>query len=344
MILVFGATGQLGTAVVKLLRAEGREVRVFVRSEAAAQRFEAMGCESYIGDMTHQGMAKGPFPRVGTVIATANASIPTRKGDTLSAVDDLGYRNVIEAARDSGAVRQFIYVSVTGGPEVERVPILRFKRLNESRLEGSGLGFTVVRVPAFMDVAFPMMGSGLAVRGTENASVARDFAFVRSQFEKIRHAVERDGVIHLGGDGSRRHAYIAVDDVAKLLVACAGRPEMIKRVIEVTGPESLSGEEVAQIHEKVLGRMLKRKYTPAMVFGVLSKILAPFNPAAANLMAINHLSVTTDTPVMGQEKAKELGVELKTVEAFLREKLALSNGTKPPADAAASVRLASEES
>lgn len=343
MILVFGATGQLGTAVVKLLRAEKREVRVFVRSEAAAERFEAMGCESYMGDMTHQGMAKGAFPRVETVIATANASVPTRKGDTLRAVDDGGYRNVIEAAKDWGMVKQFIYVSMTDVAGVERVPLFRMKRLNERRLAESGVGYTVVRVPAFMDVVFPMMGSGIAVRGAEGASVERDFAFVKNHFGKVRHAMEREGVIRLPGDGSRRHAYIAVADVAQLLVACAGRPEMVRRVIDVTGPESLSGEEVAQVHEKVLGRMLKRKYTPAAVFGVLSKVLAPFQPAAANLMSISSLAATTDTPVRGQEIANELGVELTTAEEFLRGKLALEEMAKPPADAAASRGVAERD-
>jgi len=182
---------------------------------------------------------------------------------------------------------------------------------------------------------FPMMGSGIAVRGAEGASAERDFAFVKNHFGKVRHAMEREGVIRLPGDGSR-HAYIAVADAAKLLVACAGRPEMARRVIDVTGPESLSGEEAAQVHEKVLGRMLKRKCTPAVVFGVLSKVLAPFQPAAANPMSISSLAATTDTPVRGQEFAKELGVELTTAEEFLRGKLTIEEMAKPPADAAAS--------
>jgi uncharacterized protein YbjT (DUF2867 family) len=322
MILVVGATGQLGSAVVRLLRAADRPVRVFVRSEEAARRFEAMGCESYIGDITHPGMAMGPLPRVETIISTATASTPSRAGDRIDRVDGAGVRNLIAAAREAGWVRQFIYPSVSDAPGALGVPLFRLKRENERLLMESGVGYTVLRLPAFMDVVLPLMGCGALVSGTENATVRRSCDFLQSHFHKIKDAVLRDGVIHVSGDGSVKQPYIAVDDVARLIAASIGRPAALKRVLDITGPEALSGEEVAQTFERVLGRMLKRKYTPAAVFRMLRLMMTPFKPAAANVMAIQRWSATVPVPVRGQDVAAEWGVDLTTVEQFLRARLA----------------------
>lgn len=332
MILVVGATGQLGSCVVRLLREQGRAVRVMVRTEEAAARFEALGCESYVGDITHPGMAKGPFPRIETVIATANASVPSRRGDSFAKVEDLGYANLIAAAVESGAVRQFIYPSFAGIPGAEAVPLFQWKRINERRLADSGLGYTIFRFPDFLDTALPMMGSDTALMGSGEATLLRPFAFVRNRLRRVRGSMERKGEIHISGDGSKRHAYLCVEDAARLIVASIGHAATMKRVLEVTGPSAVSDEDVARICERVLGRMLKRKYTPAVVLAALAVALRPFQPAAANLMAIQYLHATTEWDVHGQDVAKTLGVELRDVEGYLRAKLGSPAG--PPAEAA----------
>lgn len=322
MILVVGATGQLGAAAVKLLREAGREVRVYVRTGEAARRFEAMGCESYVGDITRPGLAKGPLPRVETIIATATASTPSRPGDRIERVDGHGIRNLIAAAAEAGWVKQFIFPSVCDAPGALGVPLFRLKRENERLLMESGLGYTIFRLPAFMDVAFPMMGCAALLEGVESATLARPCSFLQNHFARIRDSILRDGVIHLAGDGSVPQPYLAAGDAARLLAAAVGRPATLKRVLEITGPEALSGEQVAQIFERILGRMLRRKYTPAAVFRMLQLGLRPFQPAASNIMAIQHWGAATPVPVRGQELAAELGVRLTTAEEFLRARLA----------------------
>lgn len=327
MILVVGASGQLGTAVVKRLREAGRAVRVYVRSEESARRFEDLGCESYTGDISHPGMAKGPLPRVETIIATATASTPSRKSDRIEKVDGQGIRNLITAAAEAGWVKQFIYPSVCDAPGALGVPLFRIKRENERLLMESSLGYTILRLPAFMDVAFPMMGCGALVEAAENATLGRSCSFMRGQLARVRDSIMRDGVVHIAGDGSVKQPYIAVDDVAELIVASINHPAAVKRVLEVTGPVALSPEEVAQTFERILGRMLKRKYTPAGLFKVLSVALKPFQPAAANVMAILHWGATVGVPVRGQEIAAELGVRLSNPEEFLRMRLPVKDAT-----------------
>jgi uncharacterized protein YbjT (DUF2867 family) len=51
MILVVGATGELGTAVVRRLTAKGQSVRAFVRRGSRHEHLQAMGAELAYGDL-----------------------------------------------------------------------------------------------------------------------------------------------------------------------------------------------------------------------------------------------------------------------------------------------------
>jgi len=322
MILVVGASGQLGTNVVRELLARGKAVRAMVRSEAAARRFEAMGCESYIGDIARLGEAKGPFPNVTVVISTANSAMPARAGDSIRSVDVNGHRHLVTAARELGICRQFIFTSVVVAKGSSSVPLFRAKRATEKLIEDSGLGYTIFRFPAFLDVMVPMMGLGRIAASLENATVLRDFNFARSHFARIKESVERDGVIHFAGDGRNRQACICVEDCARLIAQSVGHPECLNRTLQVTGPQAISAEEIAQTIERILGGHLKRKKTPAWVFSLL-RLAMSGNPAAANLMAINRFAATGIVAVAGQQIARMLGVELKPPEQWLRERLSV---------------------
>jgi uncharacterized protein YbjT (DUF2867 family) len=321
MILVVGASGQLGTNVVRELLARGKPVRAMVRSEAAARQFEAMGCESYIGDITRLGEAKGPFPNVTAVISTANSAMPVRAGDSIRSVDVDGHRNLVAAARELGICGQFIFTSVVAASSRSSVPLFRAKRATEKLIEASGLGYTIFRFPAFLDVWVPMMGLGRIAASLENATVLRDFNFARSHFARIKDSVERDGVIHFAGNGRNRLACICVEDCARLIAQSVDHPECHNRTLQITGPQPISAEEIAEIVERILGGKLKRKKTPAWVFSLLFLAFRG-NAAAANLMAINRFAATGTTAVAGQQIARMLGVDLKPPEQWLRERLA----------------------
>ena len=109
-ILVIGATGQLGTAAIRKLKAQGANVRALVRSADSATRFHSFGIEPVLGDLTDPASLSRACLGVTTIIATANAAIPTRRTDTFEAVERYGYRNLIQAAT-AARVRRFVYTS-----------------------------------------------------------------------------------------------------------------------------------------------------------------------------------------------------------------------------------------
>lgn len=98
-------------------------------------------------------------------------------------------------------------------------------------------------------------------------------------------------------------------------------PEMMNKSIPVGGPEALSALEVKAVFEKVLDKPLKIKRTPAFMMKLMGIVLAPFNPAASNIMKLNYLSAVEPSVIDTSAQAKKLGIQLTTAEEFLKEKL-----------------------
>src|SRR3954447_8001640 len=120
-VLVVGATGQLGTVVVRKLVERGRSVRAFVRKTSNYQHLMHDGIETIFGDLREADSLGTACLNIDTVIATANAAVPREHGDSFKTVDNQGYKNLIEACIRQG-VRQFIYTSVLAHPAYDRMP------------------------------------------------------------------------------------------------------------------------------------------------------------------------------------------------------------------------------
>ena len=306
-------------AAVKQLRMQGRAVRALIRKPESAQRFIELGAECAIGDLTQPATLSAACEGVKQVVATANTSVPSRSGDTFEAVERHGYRNLVRAATAAG-VERIIYISVPRLRRESSSPFFRLKLETEELIRTSGLDHVIFRADIFMDVAFAMMGSGIPLRGAEAATVLRPFSFSRNHFEKIKDSIEGKQTALIPGDGKVRHAFICVDDVARFIVAAAsGGPS---GTYTLGGPEALTFLDVVRVFEKVLGVPLRVKKTPAVVFRILSQLLRPFNPAAANIMYINYFGATEET-LNDPATQAAFQVPLTTAEAFLRGKYAI---------------------
>lgn len=131
-ILVTGASGNLGSAVVPRLRADGHEVRPMSRRArpgwVAADLLTGTGVREAV-----QG--------VDTIVHLASS--PTKTRDT----DVEGTRRLLAAAQEAG-VRHVIYVSIIG---IDRVPLpyYRMKLETEAVVRAGGVPFTLLRAAQF---------------------------------------------------------------------------------------------------------------------------------------------------------------------------------------------------
>lgn len=322
-VLVVGATGQLGRAAISKLQTRGAVLRALTRSRENAARFESIGIEPVLGDLTDGESLFRACAGMTTVVATANAAVPSRRRDTFDAVDRQGYLKLIQAASSSG-IQRFVYTSALVSKHQNLSPLLQCKRNIEQVLGGSGMDHVILRAGIFMDVAFTMMGSPIPIFKAECATVLRPFAFVKTHFARVKDSMEQKHVAVIPGDGSTRHGFVCIDDVAEFLAAAALSGPSGAHI--VCGPEALTFVDVVRLFERILGTTLQIRRTPAAVFRIAAALMKPFSPAGANLMALNYIAAVEDSPA-DDGAAAAFGIRLTSAEAFLRAKSVM---TAPP--------------
>jgi uncharacterized protein YbjT (DUF2867 family) len=149
-VLVFGATGQLGSEVVRALLAAGHPVTAFVRPESDRARLQDLQVSYVIGDLLSAGDVAGAVASQ-KFYALVDASA---RG---AASDDFyprAMRNIVDAAKSHGHPKIILHGSVGAGDNIRRFPqapfgrmaaTLRAKGEAEAILSSSGLEWVIIR-------------------------------------------------------------------------------------------------------------------------------------------------------------------------------------------------------
>ena len=284
MILVAGATGQLGSKVVRGLIAKGKPVRILARQSSAYQPLAEIGAQVVFGDLTDPPSLANACVGVDTVISTANSA---RRGgnDTVETVDRQGTRNLIDAAAAAG-VRHFVYISVLGVTVNSPVPFLAAKAQSEERLRASGMQWTILAPNAFME-SWPARVIGVPASEGRAATII--------------------------GAGRARHTFVAEDDVAAFILASVDNPGAHDQHVPIGGPEPLSWTDVARVYERVLDRKVDLAH--AAPGEAIPGIPPPVLPILA---ALDTYETVFDTSV----SARAFGIVLTPLEDVARRQLA----------------------
>jgi len=215
-ILVTGATGQVGRQVVAQLVQRGAKVRALVRDVAKAD-FPA-SVEVVQGDLLDVDALRRAFSGVSTLFLL-NAVVPDEYTQALIALN---------LAREAG-VRDIVYLSVIHSERYVNVPHFAGKFGVERMIEGMGLHATILR-PAYF------IGNDLT----------------------IRDVITSYGVYPMP-IGSKGLAMIDTADLAEVAaIELMRRTEAVEPLplarINLVGPDTLTGADVAAIWTDVLGR------------------------------------------------------------------------------------------
>lgn len=321
MILVVGATGQLGTAIIRRLVATGQPVRAFVRRGSSYQHLEGTGVEIAFGDLRDASSVDAACKGVDVVMATATVILPLGRPYSFKSVDGDGYKTLIDASKRHN-VKQFVLISVPVTPQDDKVPSFKYRRITEDYLKKSGLNYTIFQASLFMDCWFAFIGSTIPGRGAEAATIKRPFWFLKMFLGMVGNMIEGMNVALVAGKANTRHAFVTTDNVADFMVKSINHPKAQKAVFQIGGPEVLTWEQVIATYGSVLGRRIKPLYAPNGVFRVARLLFAPFSEGASNILGLNWL-VGYDTPYDVRELASTLGVKLTTAEQFLKQKASL---------------------
>src|ERR1019366_395455 len=140
MLLLTGATGLIGSAVLRRLVAEGAEVRCLVRDprRLGAQRVRV---QIALGDLTDPPAFRNARRGLHTVVPLA-ASIRDQQGGSIEELNGIATWRMVDAAERLGAER-FVFFSSLGASTHQRARSLRAKALAEQAVREARLQSTV---------------------------------------------------------------------------------------------------------------------------------------------------------------------------------------------------------
>ncbi len=153
MIVVTGATGKLGRAIVEKLvgLVPANQVGASARDPARASGLEALGVRVRRGDFTDPASLAHAFEGA-TQVLIVSSSAAAQGGDPLAQ-----HRSAIEAARAAGA-RRIVYTSHMAASGASAFPPMLDHAATEEMLRQSGLAWTALRNGFYADSAFWLMG------------------------------------------------------------------------------------------------------------------------------------------------------------------------------------------
>lgn len=287
MILVAGATGRLGTEIVRRLRDKGEEVRGLIRATSAPEkiaRLKELGATTFTGNLRDTASLNGACNGVSTVISTVSMIGTAQPGDSFEDTDAAGTIALSEAARSAGA-EHFIFVSFDAA-RFPDTPLTNAKKAVESHLREGGIDYTILQPPPYMESWLGPMLFG------DPAS----------------------GQVKIFGGGKGRVPYISYADVAEVAVRAVHLPSARNKTITFGGPEAISQRDAVRHFEEAVGKPLTVTAVPQEALEAQwSTTENPFEKTFAGLM-LGIARLDADAAPLGEG----FGFQMATVRDFAR--------------------------
>src|SRR2546422_8512392 len=139
MLLLTGATGLVGSSLLRRLVAEGTPVRCLVRDprRLGAQRVRV---QIALGDLTDPPSFRNALRGVRTVVHLAS-SIRDQPSGSIEELDGIATWRMVEAAERSG-IGHFVFFSALSATAHNRTRFMRAKALAEDAVDASRLRHT----------------------------------------------------------------------------------------------------------------------------------------------------------------------------------------------------------
>lgn len=287
MIAVMGATGRVGTRLVPLLLEAGEDVRVISRDvERACTRF-GDDVETAHGDLDDPDSVAAALDGVDRafLLVPAGPRQVIREG------------HVIRSAMRAG-VRRVVKLSVLAADERSPVQLARWHRRAETELASSGLGYTILRPPFFMQNFFAMVSDGAI------------------------HTAAEDGKV----------AMIDVRDVAAVAAAALTEAGHEGKTYTITGPQAVTFDQAARELSAATGRVIKHiRIPPEAVPPAMTEAGAP-DWYASDMAALHRLFAAGLEAVTTDDVKTVTGRDARRLAEFARDEFAvLTRSTNPGA-------------
>jgi uncharacterized protein YbjT (DUF2867 family) len=290
MLLLTGATGLVGSALLRRLTARGEPVRCLVRDPRRLGP-ERVRVQITIGDLTDARAHRQALRGARAVVHLA-ASYRDQPHATIEELAGLATWRLLRAAEQAG-VDRFIFFSALGASPSHHSRLHRAKAIAEQAVTAADLRTTT------------FAPSLVYTPGDRRLARLEHLAWLPA--------------VPLAGRGRARTQPIWADDVADCVIAALDRParEAHSRY-ELAGPDVLSHREIAELALRAAHRRRRLIPVPAPVLRPLLRgYEALTGPVAiATWDEAELLAVTMHTP-RGTADAEALGVHPRPLAAVL---------------------------
>ena len=281
MILLTGASGTVGSALLRRLTGSAEPVRCLVRDPRRLGD-ERVRVQIALGDLADPPSFRNALRGVQTVIHLA-ASIRDQPRASIEELNAVATLRLVRAAERAGA-RRFVFLSALGAEHHSRTRFFRAKALATAAVESAGLE-TIVFSPSIVYAP-----------GDPWITLLERFSYLPA--------------IPVSGAGRSLYQPIWAEDVADCVVASlAPNGGPAHRSYELAGPETISYEEIVRVALRANGRRRRLVNVPLPVvrrsLRALERVTGPKTFATWEEAELMEEPMTTER---GTADAESLGV------------------------------------
>jgi NADH dehydrogenase len=289
-VVVTGANGAVGRAIIRAAPSRQVEIVAAIRSERAASEVRSLGGAASVVLVSY-----GEDASLVSAMADAAAVIHLpgvlfeRPGSTYEDANVETTRRMARAAARA-AVRKIVLVSAVGADARSSNRYWRTKAEAEAIVRTSGIPFTVLRVPMLLG------------RGTEAAAALR---------RRLAH-----GAIPLLAGGRTVEQPLDVDDLAHGALRAGAVGVAAGQTLDLVGPVALTVREMVERAAATTGRRVRVVPVPARAARLIARMMRGRGPSPDALEVL-----TTDTRLDPAPAVTTLGVALTALDHTIRESL-----------------------
>ncbi|WP_207420262.1 SDR family oxidoreductase [Desertivirga brevis] len=212
-LLITGATGSVGTQLVKKLVNLKASFKVLVRNKEQGDLMAHLPqAQIIVGDLADNESLEKELQGIDNAFLLTNSS---ENAEQLQL-------NFVNAAHKVG-VKQIVKLSQLAADEASPVRFLRYHAVVENRIKELGMNYTFLRPNLFMQ-----------------------------GFTAFSHYIRKERKFY-GSLGNASVSAVDIRDIAEVAAKALTEPDHENKIYNITGPEALTHFQMAEIFSRVLG-------------------------------------------------------------------------------------------